>query len=715
MEGMDLHEWGITNQQVFLGLNLKAAKAQEGEGSGATTVPLFMQAAMLARLIRSAPFTCHTGTQLARRCFPPARDINLTILPSTTARHTYAPACGWSPSMRLVNTNTFKLVDIIGRLPEYGILSHCWRRGEVSYHDYGGCLAPAPRLGRPHQAAKCYVYLDDIVSSGTSSSSACAEMGSDASVHSLLAQSRWFTPGWTLQELLAPKNVCFYDVNWVSMGEKSSLVDVLHRITGIDKSVLEGGPLRQVSVGRRMSWAAARETTRIEDIAHCLLGIFDVNMPLLYGEGRRAFIRLQKEILKTTEDQTLLAWQCTHNSRLERPVRGLLATSPADFACFAGLMTLHAPVLFGNRYFHLVAAVSRGLRITAAVEDLWPTPMDSILLGLNCSVDGWLTKAVGIYLQRHDGDRYVRVRPDELGICPAHSPRRTIYGLQTEDEIEVEIDKDPPVLDAPNIGVIPVNGTDIQPAELFRRRSSLQHAFYISHATTPVPWTTYYVSTVFSKGDCTASGSSKIFHHPLRPGKSNCAIAIETDWKTRGGQFRAGVLVRGRLAAESILIVVGADWSDKEGNSVLIYEPWFDVITFPNKLSTPKVQEMECIIAEMSRPTTPFTEKTIPLQSQIGTTQSSMIISVKPAKVQGLDMFRIAIHGKTTSDDEDVSAPWSGFPFGQGLLVVSKSARFFVPVQRAMTADTSAASWAISGTCTAVLGFPLTTKWHLGT
>ncbi|KAM7214577.1 Heterokaryon incompatibility protein (HET) domain containing protein [Rhypophila decipiens] len=654
--------------------------------------------------------------------------------------------------MRLINTKTFKLVDIIGRLPEYGILSHCWRRGEVSYHDYGDawrrrhglegrtkvrdackqayndgleflwvdtcCIdkTSSAELGEAinsmytwyRKAAKCYVYLDDVVSSGSPSSSDCAEVGSDASVRSLLAQSRWFTRGWTLQELLAPKNA--------SVGEKSSLVDVLHRITGIDRSVLEGGPLRQVSVGRRMSWAAARETTRIEDIAYCLLGIFDVNMPLLYGEGRRAFIRLQKEIIKTTEDQTLLAWQCTHNSRLERPVRGLLATSPADFACFAGPMTLHAPMLFGQpllsvneetrrvyvkevatpvpfRDFNgsansLVAAVSRGLRITAAVEDLWPTPMDSILLGLNCSVDGRLTKAVGIYLQRHDGDRYVRVRPDELGICPAHSPRRTIYGLQTEDEIEVEIDKDPPGLDAPNIGEIPVSGTDIQPAELFRRRSSLQHAFYISHATTPVPWTTYYVSAVFSKGDCAASGSSKIFHHPLGPGKSHCAIAIESDWKTRGGQFRAGVLVRGRLAAESILIVVGADWSDKEGNSVLIYEPWFDVVTFPNKLSTPKAEEMECLIAEMSRPTNPFTEKTIPLQSQIGTTQSSMIISVQPAKVQGLDMFRIAIHGKTTSDDEDVSAPWSGFPFGQGLLVVSKSSRFFVPVQRAMTADT---------------------------
>ncbi|KAK4208488.1 vegetative incompatibility protein HET-E-1, partial [Rhypophila decipiens] len=389
--------------------------------------------------------------------------------------------------MWLINTKTFKLVDIIGRLPDYGILSPCWRRGEVSYHDYGDawrrqhglegrtkvrdackqayndgleflwvdtcCIdkTSSAELGEAinsmytwyRKAAKCYVYLDDVVSSGSPSSSDCAEVGSDASVHSLLAQSRWFTRGWTLQELLAPKNVCFYDVNWASVGEKSSLVDVLHRITGIDKSVLEGGSLRQVSVGRHMSWAAARETTRIEDIAYCLLGIFDVNMPLLYGEGRRAFIRLQKEISKTTENQTLLAWQCTHNSRLERPVRGLLATSPADFACFAGPMTLHAPMLFGQPLLSvneetrrvLVAAVSRGLRITAAVEDLWPTPMDSILLGLNCSVDGRLTKAVGIYLQRHDGDRYVRVRPDELGICPAHSPRRTIYGLQTEDEI----------------------------------------------------------------------------------------------------------------------------------------------------------------------------------------------------------------------------------------------------------------------------------------
>ena len=120
--------------------------------------------------------------------------------------------------------------------------------------------------------------------------------------------SRWFTRGWTLQELIAPPVVEFYAHDWSEIGTKFSLRRAISKITGIDIRVLEGADPSTCHVAERMSWAANRETTRVEDAAYCLLGIFKVHMPLIYGEGQRAFYRLQKEIMKTTEDYTMLAW-----------------------------------------------------------------------------------------------------------------------------------------------------------------------------------------------------------------------------------------------------------------------------------------------------------------------------------------------------------------------------------------------------------------------
>lgn len=128
-----------------------------------------------------------------------------------------------------------------------------------------------------------------------------------------IRESRWFTRGWTLQELIAPPNVIFYSQNWNHLGTKlgNKIPDMrdpekamrfpslLSSITGIDRGVLTGSEvLEDLSVATKMEWAAHRQTTRTEDIAYCLMGIFNVNMPLLYGEGNRSFIRLQEEILK---------------------------------------------------------------------------------------------------------------------------------------------------------------------------------------------------------------------------------------------------------------------------------------------------------------------------------------------------------------------------------------------------------------------------------
>lgn len=144
---------------------------------------------------------------------------------------------------------------------------------------------------------------------------------------------RWFTRGWTLQELLAPCDVHFFNARWKFIGNRYLLAGWISDETGISGNVLkrhiweECGlstsptknccpgtemTIRQVldslSILTRMNWASARQTTRPEDLAYCLMGIFDVNMPLLYGEGHKAFRRVQEAIVRSSHDQTILAW-----------------------------------------------------------------------------------------------------------------------------------------------------------------------------------------------------------------------------------------------------------------------------------------------------------------------------------------------------------------------------------------------------------------------
>jgi hypothetical protein len=110
-------------------------------------------------------------------------------------------------------------------------------------------------------------------------------------------KSRWFTRGWTLQELVASTCVEFFSKEGERLGDKNSLGKEVHEITGIPVRALQGSPLSQFSIDERISWAKRRETKREEDAAYSLIGIFDIHMPPLYGEGReKAFIRLQKEI-----------------------------------------------------------------------------------------------------------------------------------------------------------------------------------------------------------------------------------------------------------------------------------------------------------------------------------------------------------------------------------------------------------------------------------
>jgi Heterokaryon incompatibility protein (HET) len=150
-----------------------------------------------------------------------------------------------------------------------------------------------------HDAARCYVYLSDV---------SFDQEGDDYNQHIWEPEfrgSRWFTRGWTLQELLAPKSVEFFSVQRSRLGDKQSLENEIHEITRIPIEALHGDPLHQFSIEERMEWAEGRITTRKEDIAYCLQGIFGVFLSPIYGEGNHASDRLKQAIKYHLESKSL--------------------------------------------------------------------------------------------------------------------------------------------------------------------------------------------------------------------------------------------------------------------------------------------------------------------------------------------------------------------------------------------------------------------------
>ncbi|KAF2726408.1 HET-domain-containing protein [Polyplosphaeria fusca] len=157
-------------------------------------------------------------------------------------------------------------------------------------------------------AARCYVYLSDV-------SAAKRKVDSDiCEWESAFRRSKWFTRGWTLQELLAPRTVEFFSWQRKRLGDKDSLRQQIHEVTGIPEAALQGELLSQFSVNDRLSWIEHRRTKRKEDKAYSLLGIFGVYMPPIYDEGvGRAFGRLRDEIKKLEE--------CTRDLHVTDPRR----------------------------------------------------------------------------------------------------------------------------------------------------------------------------------------------------------------------------------------------------------------------------------------------------------------------------------------------------------------------------------------------------------
>ncbi|KAK1728283.1 uncharacterized protein BDZ83DRAFT_609770 [Colletotrichum acutatum] len=342
--------------------------------------------------------------------------------------------------MRLINTATLELEEFDRvRTPLYAILSHTWEDGEVSFQEWShretrtgkkGFLKIesfcrlASRYGYTHAwvdtncidkrssaelseainsmfawykgAAICYVYMADV--------SASKE---NRALDSQFLNSKWFTRGWTLQELIAPRRINFYAQDWRLIGTKQSLLDAIHRATAIDIKCLLGDTApSEFSIAKIMSWAAGRVTTRLEDQAYCLLGLFDVNMPLIYGEGDKAFQRLQQEIIRISDDQSVFVCDIPSLS-----MTAPLAPSPSLFSKSANVRSwsrLAAPTATIPP-FHTVT--NAGLSISLPlIQTLSP---EFVLGVLSCTtVEEYPRSSVCLPLSSHISDyrhQYTRV------------------------------------------------------------------------------------------------------------------------------------------------------------------------------------------------------------------------------------------------------------------------------------------------------------------
>jgi hypothetical protein len=227
--------------------------------------------------------------------------------------------------------------DLVDAIPPYAILSHTWGSDDdevtfrdvtegtgcnkIGYQKIRLCGKQAVSDGLKHfwvdtccidksnnaelsealnsmfrwyqTAQRCYVYLSDVTHTDQEEHEDLSQPTSSLAFR----QSRWFTRGWTLQELIAPSVVDFFSSQWQPLGDKESLGQQIHEATGIPIRVLQGSPLYEFTVDERISWSNSRTTKRAEDMAYCLMGIFDVFLPPIYGEGRdHAILRLNQQI-----------------------------------------------------------------------------------------------------------------------------------------------------------------------------------------------------------------------------------------------------------------------------------------------------------------------------------------------------------------------------------------------------------------------------------
>jgi hypothetical protein len=372
--------------------------------------------------------------------------------------------------MRLLNTHTLEFEEFVGRPKEsYAILSHRSGDEEVSYKEFrktretlkhragykkiaefcdiskkrGYRLAwidtccidkrSSTELSEVlnsmyewyENSSECYVWLEDY--SGTLDD---------------LHKCTWFSRAWTLQEMLAPECVVFFTLDWKVIGHKlfttnwrrctieyisaaglgpigQNLIPWLARASNIPETYLLGTSVHEASVAVRMSWASHRSATRAEDRAYSLMGLFGINMPMLYGEGDAAFRRLQKEIMRNNDDSSIFCVDRDHGI--------LMAHGPEDFAgrgsVTKGRIHSTEPYSFTNRGLKLFATASQ---IALPRDVIFAADITIFRIDLGCEVPEhpftdrsrdpmghqrpMLSGAQFLYLvQSQDGDTYDRL------------------------------------------------------------------------------------------------------------------------------------------------------------------------------------------------------------------------------------------------------------------------------------------------------------------
>ena len=370
--------------------------------------------------------------------------------------------------------------------PEYAILSHTWRRGkrgkekEVTYQDFqtrpkgkrqghkGGWkkveMACDTALALEHKIEwiwidSCCINRNDIQELTEAINSmyqwyeqsriCIAYLGDLDGIE--LTSCTWFLRGWTLQELIAPSRVLFYNKRWEYCGSKNgyNIENIYHKakdlssqiadISGIDRdllrekdSILIKRSLSSVPACQKMYWASKRKTTKAEDMAYCLIGIFGINhMHLKYGEGRGAFVRLQEEIIKQSNDSTLFAWQVLdpdqcitenilhlnereHNKSLfefdknHRSFHGIFACHPGEFK-LASKIKPKQHIIYNDE----ITVTSRGIKLTTP---LWGEgPCEPFTMPLHCyDHDQKPRKPLGITLRWVGNNIYARTKIQDL-------------------------------------------------------------------------------------------------------------------------------------------------------------------------------------------------------------------------------------------------------------------------------------------------------------
>ncbi|OJD35279.1 het domain-containing protein [Diplodia corticola] len=340
--------------------------------------------------------------------------------------------------MRLICANTKELREFShSSSKQYAILSHRWRDEEITFQDLSGDMrSVSMKKGYQKLESACrqatrggfrYIWVDTCCMNKDSSAELSEAINSmyrwyheaevcyaylfdvpdgvdpHADPSAKFANSEWFRRGWTLQELVAPRKMVFFSQGWKQLGTKASLKDILAKITGIGTGVLDGtmDPMA-VSVATRMSWAASRHTSRPEDEAYSLMGLFNVNMPMLYGEGsEKAFIRLQEHIMEDSDDESIFAWINKSAPDNDLSLHGLLAPSSRYFAHSGGIQ----PYCSWDQRSSF-RKTNKGLRISL---NLTRIEGNIYIAAINCSAaTNHYSGYLGVFLKRLDG-------PDEMG------------------------------------------------------------------------------------------------------------------------------------------------------------------------------------------------------------------------------------------------------------------------------------------------------------